>query len=233
MKNLKKIFGLLAVLAISAFATSVFTSCSSDDDNDNRVEIQYKRDLTTTGSVNGDEINKIENQFNREGVKESWSEKKDLADVPSNINYWKIHADAAHVELLQQNWKGTYKVTVSATYNGNTRTIATYNYAPLGEDSSEKVKITYKLKATTTDGTNSELSSIINIFKNKGIKEEHDETYPSNRVSNRIEYWKAKAAIADYEAQQKTWKATYIITFTAQENDEPAKTIGTYTYKAK
>ena len=233
MKNLKKIFGLMAVLAISVLASSVFTSCGSDDDDDKRVEIQYKRDLTTSGSVIGDEISKIENQFNREGVKESWSEKKDLADVPSNINYWKIHADAANAELLQQSWKGTYKVTVTATYSGSTRTIATYNYVPLGEDSSEKVKITYELKSTITSGSTEELVSIINIFKNKGIKEKFEETYPSNRVMNRVEYWKAKAALADYEAQQKTWKSTYTITFTAQYNDEPAKTIGTYTYKAK
>ena len=232
MKNLKKIFGLLAVLAISGFATSVFTSCGSDDDDDKRVDIQYKRDLTTSGSVIGDEISKIESQFNKEGVKESWSEKKELTDVQSNINYWKMHADAANAELLQQSWKGTYKVTVTATYSGSTRTVATYNYVPTGEDSSEKVKITYKLASTTTSGTTTELNSIINIFKNRGIKEEFDETYPSNRVINRIEYWKAKAALADYDAQQKTWKATYTITFTAEYNNSTTP-IGTYTYKAK
>jgi hypothetical protein len=174
MKNLKKIFGLMAVLAISVLANSVFTSCGSDDDDDKRVEIQYKRDLTTSGSVIGDEISKIENQFNREGIKESWSEKKELTDVQSNINYWKIHADAANAELLQQNWKGTYKVTVTATYSGSTRTVATYNYVPLGDDESEKVTIKYKLASTTTSGTTSELNSIINIFKNKGIKEEFE-----------------------------------------------------------
>lgn len=232
MKNLKKIFGLMAVLAISVLASSVFTSCGSDDDDDKRVEIQYKRDLTTSGSVIGDEISKIENQFNREGIKESWSEKKELTDVQSNINYWKIHADAANAELLQQNWKGTYKVTVTATYSGSTRTVATYNYVPLGDDESEKVTIKYKLASTTTSGTTSELNSIINIFKNKGIKEEFEESYPRNRVINRIEYWKAKAALADYDAQQKTWKATYTITFTAEYNNNTT-TIGTYTYKAK
>ncbi|MBR3532107.1 MAG: hypothetical protein IKN83_12180 [Bacteroidaceae bacterium] len=231
MKNLKKIFGLLAVLAIS-LTTSVFTSCGSDDDDDKRVDIQYKRDLTTSGSVLGDEISKIESQFNKEGIKESWSERKELTDVQSNINYWKMHADAANAELLQQNWKGTYKVTVTATYSGSTRTVATYNYIPLGEDSSEKVTIKYKLASATTSGTTSELNSIINIFKNKGIKEEFEESCPSNRVNNRIEYWKAKAALADYEAQQKTWKATYTITFTGEFNNTNT-TIGTYTYKAQ
>ena len=88
------------------------------------------------------------------------------------------------------------------------------------------------LASTTTSGTTSELNSIINIFKNKGIKEEFEESYPRNRVINRVEYWKAKAALADYDAQQKTWKATYTITFTAEYNNNTT-TIGTYTYKAK
>ena len=231
MKNLKKIFGLLAVLAIS-LTTLVFTSCGSDDDDDKRVEIQYKRNLTTTGTVTGDEISKIERQFNNEGIKDSWSEKKELTDVQSNINYWRMHADAAHAELLQQNWKGTYTVTVTATYSGSTRTVATYNYAPLGEDSNEKVTIKYKLASTTTSGTTYELNSIINIFKNKGIKEEFEESCPINRANHRIEYWKAKAALADYDAQQKSWKATYTITFTAEYNNTNT-TIGTYTYKAQ
>ncbi len=233
MKNLKKIFGLMVVLAISVFASSLFTSCGSDDDDDKKVEIQYKRDITPSGNATVDEMRMIENQFDKENIKKSWTEKKELTDVQSNINYWKIHADAANAELLQQNWENTYKVTISATYSGSTRTVATYNYAPLGEDSSEKVKITYKLASTTTSGTTAELNSIINIFKSKGVKEKFEESYSSNRVNNRIEYWKAKAALADYEAQQKKWEATYTITFTAQLNDEPAKTIGTYTYKAK
>lgn len=230
MKNLKKIFGLLAVLAISGLTALTFSSCSSDDD-DNGVDIQYtlkvgSNDFTQT------EMNAIFDQFKKQGIKESWSERKNPEEIAERIKYWGIYADVSNAELLQRTWTGTYTATITANYNGRSTEIKKFTFAPTSGTDDQKVEIKYSFKGGSIDGTQTEGNAISNAFRNRGIKESFDEDYPLNRVSTRIAYWKAYAALVDYELQQKTWSANYTYTFTAEYNNQTV-TIGTYNYKKK
>ncbi len=230
MKNLKKIFGLLAVLAISGLTALTFSSCSSDDD-DNSVEIQYNFKVDIKDS-DQDEMNAIFNQFKKQGINSNWSERKNPEEIAERIKYWGINADVSQAELLQKTWTGTYTTTLSATYNGRTTEIRKFVFAPTSGTDEPKVEINYTFKGGSTDGSQTEANTISNAFKNRGVKESFDEDYPLNRVPNRIAYWKAYAALVDYELQQKTWSANYTYTFTAEYNNQTV-TIGTYNYKKK
>ena len=230
MKNLKKIFGLLAVLAISGLTALTFSSCSSDDD-DNSVEMQYTLKVGSNDFTQS-EMNAIFDQFKKQGIKESWSEKKNPEEIAERIKYWGVYADVSNAELLQRTWTGTYTATLAATYNGRTSEIKKFVFAPTSGIDEQKVEIKYSFLGGSTSGSQTEANTISNAFKNRGIKESFDEDYALNRVPTRIAYWKAYAALVDYELQQKTWSANYTYTFTAEYNNQTI-TIGTYNYRKK
>jgi len=234
MKNLKKIFGLLAVLAISVFATSIFTSCSSDDDNSNKVKVDFEFRLANA-SFTKTESNSVFNQFSKRNIRESWSETINREDLPNRLKYWRLTADVANAEAQQLTWTGTGTAILNATYDGKTYPIGTYNFTPSGEDSAEKETIKYIFTGGSSTGTQDETNAIYDAFSKEKIPTSN-ETYPKNRVFSRIEFWKAKAALIDYNLQQKTWKTNYTFSFRYTLQSEDFKTehiIGTYNYIAK
>jgi len=234
MKNLKKIFGLMAVLAISFFTTSVFTSCSSDDDDSNKVKVDFEFRLANANFTNT-ESNAVFNQFRKRNIRESWSETINKTDLSNRFKFWELTANVANAETQQLVWTGSGTAILNATYEGKTERIGSYNITPSGEDSAEKETIKYIFTGGSSTGTQDETNAIYDAFSKEKIPTSN-ETYPKNRVSSRIEYWKAKAALIDYNLQQKTWKTNYTFSFRYTLQSEDFKTehnIGTYNFSAK